>query len=325
MKKTLLALAIAASATSVQAIEIYNNEGVTVGLHGDIEVVYKKDTAKDSEFRQEIQDADFGFDVRYAVNDEVSFGGYWEFDGASFNKDEGKNHEEARVGDTYVAFYTQSYGSVKIGRTCGALDDAGVGSDYQFGVSSFFKNGSSFCADEMVRYDLDKGMFYGTVSLAQDKHDVDKMGKDGGYFDLKAGVRVADFDFTVFYGDAELTTTGVDAKTDESILGLEGRFGGVENLNLELGYYQVDVKATGSDKLKADTIAFAADYTIDVVTLAAGYSISGVNTAGVDDVNNWFVNAGYGFAPNTTAYVEVGGNDETDSETGVAVGVKASF
>ncbi|OEF08268.1 porin [Vibrio genomosp. F10] len=349
MKKTLLALSVMVAATSAQAgIEVYNNEGVTVNLKGDIEVVYVQDIGVDKEFQQEIQDADFGFDVRYAVNDEFQFGGYWEFDGASGDVTDGKS-SSADVGDVYVAMYSQSYGSVKVGRTCGALDDAGVGSDYQFGINSFFSNDSSFCADEMVRYDIDTGMFYGTLALAQDKRSVDKMGKDGSYFDLKAGVRVADFDFTAYYGDATLknrtssttsdvvvsgpggdytisnTVTTAQPQADDSLLGLEARFAGVENLNLEIAYYQIDVKVAGSDKVKSDTIALAADYTIDAVKLAAGYSVSGNDVANSDDLSKWFVNAGYGFAPNTTAYVEVGGDDVSANDTGFAVGVKASF
>ncbi|MEZ9143567.1 MULTISPECIES: porin [unclassified Vibrio] len=321
MKKTLLALSVMFAATSAQAIEIYNQEDLSVNLSGDIEVVYVKGFAKDSEFQQEIQDADFGFDVRYALNDELTFGGYWEFDGAS-GEVTGGSSTSADVGDVYVALYTQNYGSVKVGRTCGALDDAGVGSDYQFGVSSFFENGSEFCQDEMIRYDIDTGTFYATASLAQDENDsTDALGKDGAYYDLKLGGRVADFDFTAYYGYAELEKMAPGA--DDAIWALEARFSGVESLNLELGYYATTMD-TGVVKVDADTIAFAADYTIDAVTIGAGYSTSDSDNND-NDADNWFVNAGYGFAPNTTAYIEVGGTDQKNTDTGVAVGVKASF
>ncbi|MEH0666263.1 porin [Vibrio scophthalmi] len=354
MKKTLVALAVLAAGSAQAGIEVYNQDGVTVNLKGDIEVVYVKDTAKDSEFTQEIQDADFGFDVRYAVNDEVSFGGYWEFDGATGDVTKGKS-SSADVGDAYVALYTKSYGSIKFGRTCGALDDAGIASDYQFGVTSFFSNDSSFCGDEMVRYDFDNGAFYATLSLAQDEKNVDRMGADGSYFDGKLGYRVADFDFTAYFAQADLgaqsassewrkytaeeladgkvtSVTGeygivsIDGKaqTDESLYGLEARFSGVENLNLGVAYYAVSVDPAGASKVDSNVIALGVDYTIESVTLAAGYSTIDSDTK-TAEYDSWFVNAGYGFAPNTTAYVEVGGNDKDNSETGVAVGVKASF
>ncbi|WP_367986755.1 porin [Vibrio sp. NTOU-M3] len=352
MKKTLVALAVLAAGSAQAGIELYNNDGVTVEMKGDIEVVYVKGTDDGSEFTQEIQDADFGFDVRYQVTDDLQFGGYWEFDGASGDVTDGKD-SLARVGDAYVAFYSDSLGSIKFGRTCGALDDAGVGSDYQFGVNGFFENNTDFCGDEMVRYDIDKGMFYGTLALAQDQKGTDRLGSDGSYFDVKAGLRVADFDFTAYFAAADLsaqaaTTEGkiiedgdvvVGAgnvgewgivsvagkpQVDESIWALEARFSGIENTNFELGYYAVSVDAEGAAEADYNTLALAADYTIESVTLAAGYSMS-EHEDSASDVDNWFVNAGYGFAPNTTAYVEVGGNDKDNSETGVAIGVKASF
>ncbi|MBD1565473.1 porin [Vibrio sp. SA48] len=333
MKKTLLALAVMAAAGSAQAgIEVYNNEGVTVNLKGDIEVVYVQAIAENSEFKQEIQDADFGFDVRYAINDDLQFGGYWEFDGASSDVTKGTS-KTANVGDAYVALYSQSMGSIKVGRTCGALDDAGVGSDYQFGADSFFSNGSSFCSDEMIRYDLDKGMFYGTIAYAQDKNenlkaevngvkDVLAIGKDGSYIDAKLGLRVADFDFTVSYGDADAAAI----KADESLLALEARYAGIENTNLAVAYYTIDgdMANPGTD-VKRDNIYLTADYTFEKWLFAVGYNMASTDVVNSKDVDTWFVNAGYALAPNTTAYVEVGGNDADNTDTGVALGVKASF
>lgn len=351
MKKTLVALAVLAAGSAQAGIELYNQDKVSVSVKGDIEVVYVKDTADGSEFTQEIQDADFGFDVRYAVNDAVSFGGYWEFDGASSDVTDGKD-TYAQVGDAYIAFYTTEGGTIKFGRTCGALDDAGVGADFQFGVTSFFNNDSSFCADEMVRYDYDNGSFYATVALAQDQKNVDRMGEDGSYFDGKIGYRVSGFDITAYYAQADLgakaagtewreataddtiisgsvgswSQVAVAAKpqTDETLYALELRFSQVENLNIELGYYDVEIDAAGSAKVDSSAIALGLDYTIDAVTIAGGYSIGDSDVKALEE-DNWFVNAGWGFAPNTTAYVEVGGTDADNSETGVAVGVKASF
>jgi predicted porin len=314
MKKTLLALSVMFAATSAQAIEIYNQDGVTVGLHGDVEVVYKNETTRSS-FQQEIQDADFGFDVRYAVSDSLQVGGYWEFDGSKHT-----NAEETANGDTYVAFYSDSYGSIKFGRLCTALDDAGIGSDFQYGISSFLENNASPCADEAVRYDYDNGSFYGTLGFIQDK--VDEDGKnvansDVEYFDIKAGYRVADFDFTVYYGDIDQ----VAANSDESNLGLEARYAGIENLGLAVAYYAVDSDAANND---SSTIALNAEYSMDKWTFAGGYSI-GDHDNDVNDLDSWYVNSGYGIAPNTTAYAELGGDDAKNSDVALAIGIKAEF
>lgn len=69
MKKTLVALAVLMAASSANAaIEVYNQDGVSVNLKGDIEVVYRNDVTGSSQMQQRIEDADFGFDIRYMVN-----------------------------------------------------------------------------------------------------------------------------------------------------------------------------------------------------------------------------------------------------------------
>jgi len=318
MKKSLLALAVMTAAGSAHAFEIYSNDGVTVGLHGDVEVVYTNETTRSS-FQQEIQDADFGFDVRYAINEEYSFGGYWEFDGSKHT-----NAEDTANGDTYVALYSQSVGSIKFGRLCTALDDAGIGSDFQFGINSFLDNEASPCADEAVRYDIDTGSFYGTIGLVQNKVDSagDSTGNDDAYYDLKAGYRVADFDFTAYYGDVDIEAT----KYSETLLGLEGKYAGIENVGLAIAYYSDD-KETAGVSSKGSNVALNAEYSMDLWTFAGGYSFASHDDK-AKEIDMWYVNAGYAIAPSTTTYVELGGEDYadgTDTDVALAIGVKASF
>ncbi|WP_114766252.1 porin [Vibrio rhodolitus] len=324
MKKTLVALSVLAAATSAQAIELYNQDGVTVGMHGDIEVVYMN-TFTESSMKQEIQDADFGFDVRYAINDEFTFGAYWEFDGS-----ESTNSEVTKNGDTYVALYSKTYGSIKFGRLCTAVDDLGIGSDYQYGIKTYLDNNTNECADEGVRYDYDNGTFYTTVGFIQDKVggnqfvDSDEVvfkqdGTDTDYMDARVGYRVADFDLSAFYSNTDVEA----ADSDHSGYGAEVRFAGIENVNLAVAYY-----ATNSDVQNDDNevVAFAADYYMNAWTFSAGYSV-GDHDDKAKEQDNWFLNAGYGIAPNTTVYAEVGGEDKdgVDTDTALAIGVKAEF
>ncbi|MGF1748847.1 porin [Vibrio cionasavignyae] len=346
MKKTLVALAVLAAGSAQAGIEIYNENKVTVNLKGDIEVVYLKGVEDGASMHQEIQDADFGFDTRYAINDDLQFGAYWEFDGANSSVTKGTS-TAAHAGNTYVALYSQAAGSLKVGRLDTILDDAGVGSDYQFGVNSFFSNGSPFGGDEAIRYDLDKGMFYGGIAYKQDKNKNNGLGADGNMVDAKVGVRVADFDFTGFYGQADFKGASAKPGLDkESLMAVEARFAGVENLNLELGYYSMKMDPTAGDSTTDSTIAFAADYTFNQIVFAGGVSqsnydqaqsASSTDASTYDKQIGWFVNAGYKVAPGATVYAEVGGNDGyTDvgtttapniqkNGTGFAVGVKAEF
>ncbi|AAO10502.2 Outer membrane protein OmpT [Vibrio vulnificus] len=315
MKKTLVALAVMAVAGSANAgIELYKKDAVSVTMGGDIEVVYIKGLKDGSELQQEIQDADVSFDVRYAVNDQVQFGGFWEFQDLGDNK-----------GDAYVAAYAGAH-TFKVGKLCTSLDDAGIGSDYQFGLETFFSESEVYCDKEVMRYDFDSGDFYATAALRQFRLSED-LNKDSKYYDGRIGYRgLKDFDFTAFVGSADLVTH------DETLWSLQARYNGVENLGLAAAYYSMD-----NDTVTTSTIAFAATYKLDVVKLAAGVAVSDSDEAGAKDVTGWYVNAGYPLAPNATLYAEVGANDAysnvgteqapvmKQNGTGFAFGVKASF
>jgi predicted porin len=340
MKKTLVALSILAAATSAQAIELYNQDNVTVDIHGDIEVTYQN-SFSNSSMSQQIEDADFGFDVRYALNDDLQFGGYWAFDGSESN-----NAEVTRSGDVYVALYSKTYGSIKFGRLCTAVDDlGGITSDYQFDVNKLYAAGAGdvTCADEAIRYDYDNGTFYTTLGFIQDKlghtdlitdinnGDLVKVdGRNLNYYDGRFGYRVADLDLSAFFASLNFEESQND---DEKVYGFEADYAGIENIRLGLGYYAT--KMDHADNEDADVFTFGADYYLGKWTFATAYSIASQDRA--DDVNSWFVNAGYNLAPNTTVYAEVAGNDGKseverngvdvmrDNTTAVAIGVKASF
>ena len=322
MKKTLLALAVMTAAGSAQAVELYNQDGATVNLGGDIEVRYVEGTKKGDEFKQEIHDSDLNFDIRYELNDNLSVGGYWALNDLA---------TDGEGGDAYVSLISADLGTLKVGKTATQLDDAGIGSDYLFGVQSAV-DAADFSGDEVIRYDMDKETFYVGVALMQDKNDADMLGKDGSFADFKVGARVDDFDLSAFYGASALRGTKDDNGTkvplneDHSTLALQATFSGVENLNLQAGYYVVDIdkKMAAASDYDTTTYAIAADYTMDKVTFAGGYSSTGFSN-NEEDHSDWFVNAGYSVATNTTVYAEVGGNDKKSSQTGFGVGVTSSF
>ncbi|MDW6016622.1 porin [Vibrio plantisponsor] len=316
MKKTLLALAVFAAAGSAQAIELYNQDGVTVQLKGDIEVRYKKTTDKEDNLKQEIDDADIGFDTRYQVNDDFQIGGYIEYSGDSSDRTQGT----VANGNTYVGFYSNTFGSLKFGKLDTVMDDAGIGNDYMFGISSFFGDDLDFGGEEAVRYDYDAGAFYFSLGYNQDEYNNHVYNRDS-YFDAKVGARVAGFDFTVFHGQADVDGASVAGTDDISLTGVEVRYGGIENLNLEFGYYATDL-GYGDE---GDTFGVAADYTMDAWSFSFGVSNTDFDLASEEDFTAWFVNAGYGIAPNTTLYAEIGGTDEDNTETAYGFGVKAFF
>lgn len=321
MKKTLLALAVFAAAGSAQAVEVYNQDGLSVQFQGDFEFRYVKGYDKDDNLKMDVNDADLGFDVRYAVNDDFSIGGYVQYQG---DKD-GVISSNTNNGNAYVGFYTADYGSLKFGKLDIILDDLGVGSDEIFGISSWVGDLEAN-SNEAVRYDIDKGMFYGGASFVQNAQDANTKGLSRDHnFDFKAGVRVAGFDFLGYYGESV-----AEGNIEENKLSaFEARFGGIENVNLELGYYYDDF--ADSDQT-ADTVAFAADYTMNAWKFGAGvashdYNLEYVDANGdkVEDYVDWFANVSYMITANAKLYTEIGGDDKDDSELGYGFGIEASF
>lgn len=325
MKKTLLALSVLLASTAANAgIEVYNKDGATVNIGGDLEVVFKKDVKKDAKTEQQIQDADIKFDIRYAVNEEVSVGGYWEFQGDQNKTTDGGS---AIMGDVYFAVYTANMGTLKVGDTCTFGDDLGVGSDYQFGLSEAIDSSSAFCGDEVVKYNIDKGAFYGGIAYRDNQKDTNVTGQDlngevpltnidgrtSAMMDLNVGFRAAGFDVLAYYGDV--------SSSDDQIIAVEVRYG-LDALDLEVGYYTTE-GATSSDG--GDTIALGAEYTMGMWSFAVGAADQDFNNNATEDYTQYFANVDYAVAPGTKLYAELGSNDKNDSETGYAAGVKVEF
>lgn len=312
MKKTLIALSVLVASTAANAgIEVYNKDGATVNLGGDLEVVYFKAKTKDAKTEQQIQDADIKFDIRYAVNDDVTVGGYWEFQGDESSTTDGSN---AVMGDVYFAVYTAEMGTLKVGDTCTFGDDLGVGSDYQFGLSEAIDQSGAFCGDEVVKYSIDKGAFYAGVAYRDNQRDSASGSASTAMFDMNVGFRAADFDVLAYYGDV--------SGSDDQIIALEAIYSGFDAITLEAGYYTTEGKASTTG---GDTIALGAEYTMGLWSFAVGAADQDYNNPATEDFTEYFVNVDYKVAPGTKLYAEIGSDDKTASETGYAAGVKVEF
>lgn len=321
MKKTLVALSVLAAASAQAGIELYNQDNVSVTLGGDLEVVYidNKDFDKTNELKQELQDADFSFDVRYAATDSFSVGAFWEFSG-----DKG----QADTGNAYFGFYSDNMGSLKVGKLDTILDDAGIGNDYQFGVSDFFDN-ADFGGTESVRYDFDNGTIYAGLGFSQNKANTKNFyGEDGSLVDARIGGRVAGFDLVAYVGQAKSkgdTVKGGYADGDKVKLAAFEVTYALDAVNLQAGYYDISHTGTFVNTKGGKTLALAADYTMEAWNFAAGVDKTDFEAANTDDATTGFVNVSYGIAPNTKLYAEYGFTNEDNKDNGYAVGIKADF
>ncbi|WP_373767469.1 porin [Glaesserella sp.] len=158
MKKTLIALATAALATtSAQALTVYENEGTTVGFDGSLRLILenakKEVNGQGNRTHSNLRNADSRFGVR--VNHELDSGLYalgrleFRFD----NKDDSTDTSD--FGDlyakrAYVGLGHKQYGEVTFGRQLTIADDIGLTDDYEYGIIPGYTqtDGTS-----VVRYD----------------------------------------------------------------------------------------------------------------------------------------------------------------------------
>ena len=295
-------------AVSAHSATVYDADGMTLDVYGDVEVQARKGTAKtgdDSHHKINIDDSDFGFKVGYDIGHGVTALGVVEVDGED---DDNVLHMD----DAYVGLSSAQWGTVTVGQQVTIADDQGIGNDYEFGISNSSQSYTE--GKQVVKYTLDNGNYYGGISyLVNTAAAAD--GNDS--IDAKLGARLGDLDLTVYYGNADK-----GAHDSQTVL-LEARYAFTD---LELA---AAVSSTDNDSGVADAKSFglAAVYTVDKMAYSAAWSL--VDTDGVADVNSYFVNAAYSFNSNVTAYVEVATNDEdlggNDSEIGYAAGMAITF
>jgi len=303
MKKTILATMLTSlfAATAAHSATVYDANGTTFEVYGDVEVQARKGTEDKSHKNINIDDSDFGFKVGYDIGNGVTAIGVVEVDGDNADN-------SVTMDDAYVGLSSAQWGTVTVGQQVTIADDQGIGNDYEFGISNSSQSLTE--GKQVVKYTLDKGNYYGGISYLVNSADDDD---DNHSLDAKLGARFGDLDLTAYYGDAD-----------------KGNFD-TESVVLEVRYAFSDLElaasASSTDNYSATTDAtsfgLAAVYTVGKMAYSAAWSI--VDEDNTDEVNQYFVNAAYSFNSNVTAYVELAGNDTDDSEIGYAAGMAVSF
>ncbi|WP_435247314.1 porin [Vibrio sp. nBUS_14] len=321
MKKTLLALAVMTAAGTANAAVMYDDNDVTVTIKGDIDVHYIKTSDKNQDAQIAVDDADFGFGLKYNVTDELAVGGALNIDGdASIDEDGQDENQGIEVNEVYVGLM---YGpnTLTFGEQYTVRDDSGIGGDYEFGLAGAVDN-SDFYGPQVVKYVYDAGeMFYGAASFSAYENGAKGRVDGDSETDIRLGARVADFDFTVYLGKTK------KSQVDEDHYILEGRYT-LDALELAATYAAstTDNGVAGTADVDTDVIGVAATYTLsEQVSFAAGYSIMDNDTAGSKEVGQGYVNTTYNFTSQVWSYAEVGFTDEDNKDTAYVVGMGVKF
>ncbi|MEZ9838330.1 porin [Vibrio sp. 10N.261.52.C11] len=298
MKKTLLALAIAATATSVNAAEVYSKDGVSVSVGGAAEIQLYKGFTEDSDAEMRIDDGELNFGTTVAINENLNAVGYFDF--------EFENRDDAGAGsgtentELYAGFESNGL-KVTFGRQYTIADEAGIGEDYEFGTESLGLGDAHGAEVTKVWYTGDK--FWVAVA-----HDLDNgKANDKTITDFGASFKPVDaLELRAFYYIQESNTAQVVTAD-------------IESYNLEAIYSFSDFTIAGSfgsyedDKVvdsELDVISVAGTYTMGRNVFALGFNQASHKA---EDVSNVYANVTHSLHSNVHVYGEIGYADSDDS------------
>ncbi len=320
MKKTVIALAIASTATSVSAVELYKSDIASIDFYGHIRTELKKDDGDEPTLRS--GSSRTGIDANYRLNDGLTLQGKVEFG----LRDEGA----MTVRNHILGFKTDDYGTLSLGKQWVISDDA-WGADY-----SYFYGGSGLrhatlskaVHNSLIKYTYDADNYW-----IKANYGVDSDNKEQELIELYAGVSFGDLSFhagagkntdknfevgkhkVAVNGDDKVT---VDQKVTHDLtntyyqLTTEYKLGsGV----IGFTYYNASIESNTSDwYIDEDAFSLGGKFKVaDKTSVYAGYEFTqyktNVNNVKNEDFTNAYLGAEYLIASWARIYAEYGYRD----------------
>lgn len=317
MKKTLLALAIAATATSVNAAEIYSNDDTKVSLKGEVDIYltqsevdsYKYDEKSDKvSFSTEKKEADVStwakiqLDAEQKLNDQ--FTAYASFEIESKDSD-------AKFDDVWAGFKTDTWG-MAFGETGDLAESAdAIQKDDITNEGNYMGSTGGHHRESKGHGVVFKGEFVEGLTLVADVNTTSEEDVDNTY-GISADYAFNNFSIGTSYitGDAakdiDYSLAGVSASAEFGGFYLALTYAQFEGAN-EFGYWELKDKKAASYR-NGDTMGLAAAYQIDEVRLYTTYAIANLDEKATaagnskltkdTEVDNLVVGVDYAFRDN---------------------------
>jgi hypothetical protein len=308
----MLAFIAAGVCSASQAAELYSQDGVEIGLSGELELRYIKTKSEQQNLELDVSEANLALDVLYDMTEDFSIGAHIDYDS---NNDD----DSVTRGDIYMSLIIQQAHTLSFGVQPTILDDAGIGEDYAFGFTSFV-NDIALSGDQVAKYKYDGGeMFYGGLAYSSYQNTTDVTRSDDDYvLDGNIGARIEDYELTLFAVNAERNKL-----KRSSYVG-------------ELRYFIADLSLATTYATTSEEQVVGSDLDIDLFGLAATYWDGGRleysagwanvdNSSNNEKINDYYANVTYIFTNYVKAFAEVGASDEDNTDFGYTIGINGTF
>ncbi len=319
MKKTLLAIAVAATAaTSVNAAEILKTDTGSVDFYGQLRQELKK-SSDDADVTLKSGSSRAGINARYVANDSVSVIGSLEFNIADTDKDN-------LVRKHYVGLDFGKAGTLTVGKQSTVSDDVwGAENSYFFGGTSMLPESVTYVGwlqQSMVKYAVDSDAGWLQAGVSYDN------GKTSGDADIDYPVNTAE----VFAGTSfgAVSVYGGGGYFDDNTAGAETELTHMmltvayDADNWNIGSTVWHAKDDASD-LSTDSIVVAGGAKVaDKTSVYGGYEFVIDFGSEGNDFSNAYAGVEYKYASWARTYAEfaVSNESEGDSDSKWGVGVR---
>ena len=317
MKKLLLAVAVSAAASSASAVTVYEGNGFTYKLNGDLQVQLRKEIGQDENADIEFDDLELKNYVSYDLGNDMKAFGRVDFgfkDAADDSDADGSNLEEAYLG---LAFGGTS---ISFGKQNFASDEFGVEEAYELKTvreDRFDAVGTD--GDDTIRVDVELANAYIVASYEMEAEG-EKSEADGEFFDLFASTDIGDLTLAAAYqrwneavidGTESVDTWGISASYDAGFATFAADYSTSDSNNDNNDADQYNLAAV-----------FAAAQTTDIAI-----GVVNVDEDNGDDITEWYANVTYKFPTqkNVSLFAEIADSDEDGADMGYLAGMRVKF
>lgn len=318
MKKTVIALAIASTATSVSALELYKSDEVSVNFYGSLRQQVVLTDKKNTDPKIDAGSTRLGMDVAYIASDDLEVFGKFEFGVGNTKHEANDRDHDLHMRQHYVGVKTD-YGLATFGKR-GPIADTAFGAEYSyfFGAPLYtFLDRSNFWQNNAVQYEYtrDKTWLKALFNLPENDSAAQLM-------ELYVG---SSFDALSLHSGFSLLEDKTNAK------------------DMDKTYFEVTAEYTLSTGMVGFTYTYnkSEDNKANTTTKSDGYHLGGIFDIAnktkayggfqyIDsaaDVKNLYLGVEYNFARWARAYAEYGFNDtdHKSNENKFAIGARVNW